>query len=182
MGQLAFTTEKLKDLGKAPYEKHWYRLRGVKSGELQLAFKYTSPKKEDDDKSSNNGGNLASSEDREATTDDTLPTERAASSPFFKKPQRQEKSAVTWGGTTQYTRTEDGVQENDDGDVFTVNYDSTQFPATKQRASFPLSFRPQNNEPRSSSRIGGARENALGTWSNRFSRCGAIGPHRLRAR
>lgn len=29
---------------QAPYEKHWYRLRGVKSGELQLAFKYTSPK------------------------------------------------------------------------------------------------------------------------------------------
>ncbi|KAK2560441.1 Uncharacterized protein P5673_016790 [Acropora cervicornis] len=138
MGQLAFTTEKLKDLGKAPYEKHWYRLRGVKSGELQLAFKYTSPKKGDDDKSSNNGGNLASSEDREATTDDTLPTERAASSPFFKKPQREEKNAVTWGGTTQYTRTEDGVQEHYDGDVFTVNQDSTQFPATKQRASFKL--------------------------------------------
>ena len=74
----------------------------------------------------------------EATTDDTPPTERAASSPFFKKPQREEKSAVTWGGITQYTRTEDGVQENDDGDVFTVNYDSTQFPATKHRASFKL--------------------------------------------
>lgn len=29
---------------QAPYEKKWYRLRGVKSGELQLAFKYTSPK------------------------------------------------------------------------------------------------------------------------------------------
>ena len=28
---------------QAPYEKHWYRLRGVKSGELQVAFKYTPP-------------------------------------------------------------------------------------------------------------------------------------------
>lgn len=71
----------------------------------------------------------------EATTDDTVPPEHVASSPFntLKKSQREEKSAVRWGGTTQYTRTEDGVQEHVDGDVFT-----TQFPPTKPRATFKL--------------------------------------------
>ncbi|PFX19516.1 Synaptotagmin-4 [Stylophora pistillata] len=68
MGQIGFTTEKLKDLGKPPYEKHWYRLRGVKSGELQLAFKYT-PRQADDDASNNN---IDSNEPRKQREKDLL--------------------------------------------------------------------------------------------------------------
>ena len=74
------------------------------------------------------------------TTDDMAPTVRTAFLSFNtrRKLQQEEKSTVTWGGTTQYTRTEDGVREHDDGDVFTVNHDSTQFPPTKHRASHKL--------------------------------------------
>lgn len=149
MGQLAFTTEKLKHLGKAPHEKHWYRLRGVKSGELQLAFKYTSPQ-ENDENSNSNEEYLVSRADREEKSlvpydtatraVGTLKSVRATPSQYstLKKPQQEEKSVVTWGGTTQFTRTEDREEESNEGNVFTSGSNSTPFKLMETEDTYKL--------------------------------------------
>lgn len=148
MGQIGFTTEKLKDLGKAPYEKDWYRLRGVKSGELQIAFKYTSPQA-DEDKANNNVGNLVTRVDKEKTSlasadsvssNGKLPTVFLTTSPFStrKKQQKDKRSVISWSGTTQNTRQKEETQEQSTGNVFAPGVYSNSFPRVETKESYKL--------------------------------------------
>jgi len=148
MGQIGFTTEKLKDLGMAPYEKHWYRLRGVKSGELQIAFKYTPPQAEDD-KSNNNIGTFIPRAQKEKTPvapSDSLsangspPTVIASTSPLktSEKPQPDERSIVTWSGITQGVRERRNAQERVTGNVSPAGGQSNSFLRTKTDETYEL--------------------------------------------
>ncbi|RMX44773.1 hypothetical protein pdam_00009176 [Pocillopora damicornis] len=124
MGQIGFTTEKLKDLGKPPYEKRWYRLRGVKSGELQLAFKYTPPQADDDTSNTN----IGSSEPRQHRGPFLLSANGTLSTPVrvLHSSPNEEKEPLIGRGPTSISGTTQSMGRDKGGndefpEVFTQN-------------------------------------------------------------
>lgn len=55
MGHLTFTLAQLKEMGKIPNSKEWYKLKKVKTGEIQLVFTYIAAQTAENDMASSDG-------------------------------------------------------------------------------------------------------------------------------